>query len=59
MFFVSADSKEITGQNWMLKQKRQQGCWRYRILDAILLKEDYTLGDTFCQEKRQNGRGTR
>ena len=37
----------------MSKQKRQQGCWRYSILNAILPNLHYTLGDTFCQEERQ------
>jgi hypothetical protein len=36
----------------MPKQKRQQGCWRYRIRDGILPKNYYTPVDTFCQEEK-------
>lgn len=35
----------------MLKQKRQQRCWRYGIESGILPKEYYTVEDTFCQEE--------
>jgi hypothetical protein len=42
------------------KQKRQQGCWRYRMRDGMLLNEYYTPEDTFCQEERleKSGMGT-
>jgi hypothetical protein len=36
----------------MVKQKRQQRCWRYSFKGEILLNKYYTLGDTFCQEER-------
>jgi hypothetical protein len=35
----------------MLKQKRQQRCWRYGIESGILPKRYYTVEDTFCQEE--------
>ena len=52
VFFVSADFKELRDKNWMPKQKRQQGCWRYRIRGEVLPKQQYTLVDTVCQEER-------
>jgi hypothetical protein len=37
------------------KAKTPAGMLALPILDAILLKDNYTLGDTFCQEERLSG----